>query len=152
MHFDSFAHVSFQAQIVAEVNGIQCSRASAVALTMSTLDTSSTTRQNTIELIIISDAVWLTTPDAVRHDKSPLVNWCLVLFMTYWHKVQMIGNRHFVASSVDRLWGRSHGMPKNSAAFSFFQSARELALSWHLPLLSNRDLRSPRRCGSFNKG
>ncbi len=29
------------------------------------------------------------------------VNWCLVLFMTYWHKVQMIFNSRFVASSVD---------------------------------------------------
>ncbi len=28
-------------------------------------------------------------------------NWCIILFMTYWHKVQMICNSHFVASSAD---------------------------------------------------
>ncbi len=38
-----------------------------------------------------------------RHDKSPTVNCCLVLFMTYWHKFLMIFNGHFIASSVDRL-------------------------------------------------
>ncbi len=39
------------------------------------------------EPIIISDAVY-TRCDVIRHDKSLTVN-CLVLFMTYWHKVQM---------------------------------------------------------------
>ncbi len=39
------------------------------------------------ELIIISDAVY-TRCCAIQHDKSLTVN-CLVLFMTYWHKVQM---------------------------------------------------------------
>ncbi len=37
-----------------------------------------------------------------RHDKSPTVNCCRILFMTYWHKFQMIFNGHFVTSSVDR--------------------------------------------------
>ncbi len=37
------------------------------------------------------------------HDKSPTVNCCRVLFMTYWHKFLMIFNGRFVASSVDRL-------------------------------------------------
>ncbi len=31
-------------------------------------------------------------------------NCCCILFMTYWHKFQMIFNGHFVASSVDRPW------------------------------------------------
>ncbi len=30
-----------------------------------------------------------------RHDKSPTVNCCCVLFMTYWHKFQMIFNGRF---------------------------------------------------------
>ncbi len=38
-----------------------------------------------------------------RHDKSPTVNCCRVLFMTYWHKFQMIFNGRFVASSVDTV-------------------------------------------------
>ncbi len=38
------------------------------------------------EPIIISDAVYRC--GEIRHDKSLTVN-CLVLFMTYWHKVQM---------------------------------------------------------------
>ncbi len=38
------------------------------------------------------------------HDKSQTVNFCWVLFMTYWHKFQMIFNGRFVASSVDRPW------------------------------------------------
>ncbi len=77
--------------------------------------------------------MWLTTLHATRPDKSPPVNWCIVLFMTYWHKVQMIGNGLFVASSVDRLWGRSHASPKNAwktpaAPLSpSFQSARACA-------------------------
>ncbi len=37
-----------------------------------------------------------------RHDKSLTVNCCHVLFMTYWHKFQMIFNGHFVASTLDR--------------------------------------------------
>ncbi len=37
-----------------------------------------------------------------RHDKFLTVNYCRVLFMTYWHKFQMIFNGRFVASSVDR--------------------------------------------------
>ncbi len=41
-------------------------------------------------------------PIAPRHNKSPTVNCCRVLFMAYWHKFQMIFNRRFVASSVDR--------------------------------------------------
>ncbi len=38
-----------------------------------------------------------------HRDKSPTVNCCRVLFMTYWHKFQLIFNGCFVASSVDRL-------------------------------------------------
>ncbi len=61
--------------------------------TVSTPDASGAVCQNTIELII-------TNP---RHDKSPAVNCCLILFMTYWHKFLMIFNGHFIASRVDRL-------------------------------------------------
>ncbi len=61
-----------------------------------------TARQNTIELIIVSDAVY-TGCGVARHDKSPTVSCCRILFITYWHKFQMIFNGHFVASSVDRL-------------------------------------------------
>ncbi len=39
------------------------------------------------ELIIISDAVY-TRCGAIQRDKSLTVN-CLVLFMTYWHKVKL---------------------------------------------------------------
>ncbi len=56
--------------------------------------------QNTIEPIIISDAVY-TGCDATR--QIPTVNWCRVLFMMCWHKVLMIFNRRFVASSVDTV-------------------------------------------------
>ncbi len=38
------------------------------------------------EPVIITDAVY--TRCAIQHDKSLTVN-CLILFMTYWHKVQM---------------------------------------------------------------
>ncbi len=34
--------------------------------------------------------------------KSPTENYCHVLFMTYWHKFQIIFNGHFIASSVGR--------------------------------------------------
>ncbi len=44
------------------------------------------TRAARREPIIISDTVY--TRCAIQHDKSLTVN-CLVLFMTYWHKVQM---------------------------------------------------------------
>ncbi len=60
-----------------------------------------TARQNTIELIIVSDAVY-TGCGVARHDKSPTVSCCRILFITYWHKFQMIFNGHFVASSVDK--------------------------------------------------
>ncbi len=36
------------------------------------------------------------------HDKSPTVNCCRVLFMTNWHKFQMIFNGRFVMSGVDK--------------------------------------------------
>lgn len=36
-------------------------------------------------------------------DKSPTVNWCLVRFMMYWYKVQMIWNGRFVESCVDSI-------------------------------------------------
>ncbi len=59
--------------------------------TVSTPDTSG----NTIEDIIISCCRlhWMKM-------KLKTVNWCLVLFMTYWHKVQTIFNRF-----VDALAG-----------------------------------------------
>ncbi len=155
MHFDIVLRIC----VISGTNSSGSEWNSVFTCIVSTLDASGATRQNAIEPIIISDAVRLTTLDVARHDKSPPVNWCcLVLFMTYWHKVQMFGNGRFVASSVDRLWGRSHGAPKNvwktpvALLSPSFQSARELALSWRLPLLSNHDLRSPRRCVSFNKG
>ncbi len=44
-------------------------------------------RQNTIEVIIISDTVY-TGCCAARRDKSLTVNCCRVLFMTCWHKCQ----------------------------------------------------------------
>ncbi len=59
-------------------------------------------RQNTVEVIIISDAVY-TGCCAVRQDKSPTVNCCCILFMMCWHKFLMIFNGCFVTSSVDRL-------------------------------------------------
>ncbi len=34
--------------------------------------------------------------------KSPTENYCRVLFMTYWHKFQIIFNGHFIVSSVGR--------------------------------------------------
>ncbi len=59
-------------------------------------------RQNTIEIILISDAVY-TGCCAVRHDKSPTEHCCRVVFMTCWHKFQMIFNGRFIASIVGRL-------------------------------------------------
>ncbi len=57
-------------------------------------------RQSTIELIIISDAVYTGCGAAIW--QIPTVNCRRVLFMTYWHKFQMIFNSGFVTSSVDR--------------------------------------------------
>ncbi len=50
--------------------------------TVSTSDASGAAQQNTIELITISDAVY-TGCGTARHDKSPTVNCCSVLFMRY---------------------------------------------------------------------
>ncbi len=58
-------------------------------VTLSTPDASGVAWQNTIELIIISDAIY-TGCGAGRHDESLTVNFCHVLFMTHWHKFQMI--------------------------------------------------------------
>ncbi len=45
----------------------------------------------------------LSTLDAVpRHDESPTVNCYRILFMTYWHKFQMIFNGRFVTFNVGR--------------------------------------------------
>ncbi len=47
----------------------------------------------------------VSTPDAsadAATRQSQTVNCCHVLFMTYWHKFQMISNGCFVVSSVDR--------------------------------------------------
>ncbi len=46
------------------------------------------------------------------HDKSPTVNCCRVLFMTYWHKFQILFNGRFVASSVDRLYLLRRGVTR----------------------------------------
>lgn len=74
----------------------------AVSYTVSTPDESAAAWQNTIESIIISDAVY-SGCGAARHDKSLTVNSCRVLFMTDWHKVQIIFNSRFGASSVDTV-------------------------------------------------
>ncbi len=54
-------------------------------------------RQNTIEVVIISDAVY-TGCCAARIISTE--NCCRILFMTCWHKTQMIFNGRFIASSV----------------------------------------------------
>ncbi len=71
--------------------------------TLSTPDVSGAAQQNTIELIIITNNAVYTGCGEARHDKSPTVNCCRVLFMTYWHKFKMIFNGRFVASSVNMV-------------------------------------------------
>ncbi len=95
--------------------------------TVSTPDASGVVRQNTIEFIIISDAVYTGCSAVPRHNKSPTVNCCRVLFMTYWHKFQMIFNGRFVMSSVDRpllhpvkTWCKPSFVPQMFSSFVFY--------------------------------
>ncbi len=69
--------------------------------------------------------------------QSLTLNWCLGLVMTYWHKVKMIYNGRFVASSVELLRceprdGRpvSEAESKNAYAPSYFL---HLAFEWTAP-------------------
>ncbi len=61
------------------------------------------------------------------YDKSPTLNWCLVLFMTYWHKVKMICNSRFVAPGE---WSREQECicPVIFSAFSFWMNSSCLGL------------------------
>ncbi len=68
--------------------------------TVSTPDASGAVQQNTIELIIISDAVYTGCGTARQIPNSKLLPRSI---LTYWHKFQMIFSGRFVASSVDRL-------------------------------------------------
>ncbi len=71
--------------------------------TVSTPDVSSAANRNTIELIIISDAVYAGCDNAAQ--QIPTVNCCHVQFMTYWHKFKMIFNGRFVVmSAVDKVY------------------------------------------------
>ncbi len=51
------------------------------------------------------------------HDKSPTVNCCRVLYITYWHKFQIIFNSHFVLSGVDTV---PSFVPNTFSSFVFY--------------------------------
>ncbi len=105
----------FHAQIVEEVNGIQCSRASGGSHRVYTgRERRGATRPKYNRTHYNQ---WCCVTDYTgcgAAQQIPAVKWCLALFMTYRHKVEMICNGCFVASSVDRLLGRSHGANKNA--------------------------------------
>ncbi len=51
------------------------------------------------------------------HDKSPTVNCCRVLYITYWHKFLIIFNSHFVLSGVDTV---PSFVPNKFSSFVFY--------------------------------